>query len=425
MNDSLGQVWTPTALANQIASQLELRGPRNLAVLDPCSGPGTFGSALARSGRDFRYVYVERDPKLFEQTMRMVSELQLSGEGHLADYLAIHKSLGKFDAVVMNPPYVRHELIEAGDKELYRSMFDKEVRRGLDGRANLMAYFCLAALSNLRVGGKAIFVLYGGYKFTRYGQFLDTFFRNNLEDLSVRTIPTPFDGVLVDAVVVSGIKRQAVLSDNQPATQEAETGMIRLDSVFDVQRGTAIPSRKDFTVLRTNEAISSNEVEILLKSTRDNLSSPNSNARILLTHENYTGKIRLKTGEMAFNYYFRSSPRHLWIDSRFPISDNYYLLNKRIDTSSDLWWLLLNSEKIRQQIYSLGREQGSGLRKLQLFEYRSILVPDLSLLRKSTLRRFASIAKTLIIERAQDEKVSKAAESFAQTIRKETGLWSS
>ena len=406
------------AIAREMAIKSISGTSETVRVLDPCSGPGTFARAIADASPGVEYTYVELDPVYFNESKKTAADLGLSARGVLGDYLKLSSNLGVFDAVIMNPPYVRHELIDPNDKALYRSMFSAEVQSGLDGRANLMAYFCLAALRNLRIGGNAVFLLYGAYKYTRYGKVLDAIMAQQLEDMEARVVPTPFDGAIVDGLILTGKKRIAPAAKMLLSSDGLSNGMIEIGDLFDVSRGTAIPNRGDYVLSGSEASGSTGVLQMLLKSTRANISSPLPNAKVRINHPDHPQSIRPKTGALAMNYYFRAPPRHFWINHRFPVSDNYYLLQNKTPIQSELWWLLMNSDGVRLTFFESARQQGNGLHKLQTFEYRAHAIPDLHLVPRAILSRYLKVAKQLIANNAVDSEVFIAANKFFKCVER-------
>jgi adenine-specific DNA-methyltransferase len=145
----LGQVATPPALADAMAAWVLAGRPR--ALLEPGAGGFAFSRAALRRAPDLQVTGVELDPAagLAPPGARLV----------IGDFLD-DAVLGarRFDAILCNPPYVRHHFLAPAYKT--------EVARRLGGRAGISlsrlagthVYFLLRALELLAPGGRAAFV---------------------------------------------------------------------------------------------------------------------------------------------------------------------------------------------------------------------------------------------------------------------------
>ncbi|MEL7659197.1 MAG: hypothetical protein AAGU75_25175, partial [Bacillota bacterium] len=76
---------------------------------------------------------------------------------------------------------------------------------------------------------------------------------------------------------------------------------------------------------------------------------------------------------LVFNYYLRNRPRHIYNPLR-AYSDNFYGLSP-LEGDALAWLAVMNSTSVCAEIMAHSRNQGNGLAKIQLFEYRRILVP--------------------------------------------------
>ena len=161
-----GVYYTPPRLAGLLTAWVLDREPKR--ILKPSYGAGVFlreaeAKLLERGVRSpgKRLYGVEIDPD-------GPSRLRESGlwlpEGHLrvADLLSLEaKELGgQFEAIVGNPPYIRHHLLE---EELVVRGRESAKRLGikLNGRSDAWAYFCAHLVTFLARGGRMALVLPG------------------------------------------------------------------------------------------------------------------------------------------------------------------------------------------------------------------------------------------------------------------------
>lgn len=154
MKFDLGQVFTPEIIAKYMVSLLTAN--KNSFVLDPCFGHGVFISELMHSGYNAITGY-EIDPILYEKFNEVISRSSNHIRLYNMDFLSINDQ-SHYDAIVMNPPYVRQEKINNldhfginKDKLLSDSLF-----KGLKKTSNLYMYFILKAIDLLRDKGELI-----------------------------------------------------------------------------------------------------------------------------------------------------------------------------------------------------------------------------------------------------------------------------
>ena len=163
-----GRVETPYWLARRMVAELFHGKPpgRGSRVLDAGSGRGVFIRAVIEYCRSRGYglpevVGVEVDPGLAGLASRV-----FSGYGSVrivnADFLLLDaETLGRFDYVIGNPPYVSYEKIDAGMRRIYRRMF-----RSARGRFDLYMLFFEKALELLKPGGRLVFITPEKYLYT-------------------------------------------------------------------------------------------------------------------------------------------------------------------------------------------------------------------------------------------------------------------
>ncbi len=102
-NMELGQVFTNEYIAKFMVSLLDIN--KQSRILEPCFGSGAFLTALKQA--DYSNVIgYEIDGELFADTKRRFVDYDLIH----ADFLSSNPK--NIDAIIMNPPYVRHEKID-------------------------------------------------------------------------------------------------------------------------------------------------------------------------------------------------------------------------------------------------------------------------------------------------------------------------
>lgn len=127
--DVLGQVFTPPTVVERMLALRRRRG----RTLDPAAGDGAFSQRITGCEA------IEIDPAIAPAGARVM------------DFFALPLT-EKFDTIIGNPPYVRHQDILPATRALLASPL-------FDGRSNLYLYFIEKAVRHLRRGGELIFIV--------------------------------------------------------------------------------------------------------------------------------------------------------------------------------------------------------------------------------------------------------------------------
>ena len=171
---ALGAYYTPPDLADALVRWAVDTGTER--VLDPSYGDGRFlRSAIDRYrvlgvGRPHHRVFgAELDDSAIDRAAALRAEVPV---GNLigGDFFATDLDSwdGKrFDAIVGNPPYVRHHLLSAESKQLAQR-HARRVGVVLSERADAWAYFCAALLDYLEPRGRLALVLPGAVLHAEY-----------------------------------------------------------------------------------------------------------------------------------------------------------------------------------------------------------------------------------------------------------------
>jgi adenine-specific DNA-methyltransferase len=105
-------------------------------------------------------------------------------------------------------------------------------------------------------------------------------------------------------------------------------------------------------------------------------------------------KVQLKKpGNILFNYYMRKNIDFLLNESLHYSSDNFYIINIEKNLLANL--AILNSSFTRISLLLHSRNQGNGLRKIQLYEFKEIPVIDVSKLSQETISELEAVALKL------------------------------
>ena len=154
-----GQFWTPDWVADAMVSYAIGDSSR---VFDPAVGAGAFLRAAkrlaARTGRRIELRGVEVDKKALEQAAESgltPADLALI---ELRDFIT-DPPARLFDAIVANPPYIRHHRLDSTTKATLRTLARNALGAELDGRAGLHVYFLIQSLQLLEPDGRLAFIV--------------------------------------------------------------------------------------------------------------------------------------------------------------------------------------------------------------------------------------------------------------------------
>lgn len=114
--------------------------------------------------------------------------------------------------------------------------------------------------------------------------------------------------------------------------------------------------------------------------------------KISTTNNWYKINLR-KSGNIIFNYYMRNNINFILNSTNTYCSDNFYTL--QIDNNLYANFAILNSSLIKLSTLINSRNQGSGLRKVQLYEFKNILTINLSKLSKNSISDLELLGKKL------------------------------
>jgi methylase of polypeptide subunit release factors len=286
--DTLGQFYTPERIGTILAGwAIQSADDR---VLDPCSGPGALtvpafrrlaelGPASDSTTADgITSVDIEAFPlQLTALNLRL--RTAATGSTCHADFFDLEPgassdssrvvsegrsgstTLGRFDATVANPPYVRQEEISA-QREHFRAhlaTFESEASSsagtpGFDRRSDLYCYFLSHATQFLEEGARLAWIVPTKWLTADYGPSFQQFLFDHYSVEAVVGFPTRlFEDALVDTVLLLAERRKC--ESDRLATN---TNFVRLteacspETVLDiVDRDHEIPERSALSIEHT------------------------------------------------------------------------------------------------------------------------------------------------------------------------------
>jgi adenine-specific DNA-methyltransferase len=205
---SLGQFFTPQPIAELMAEAILAIDPQT------CLDPGVGGGVLLRAvGPGPKRFGCDIDPAAVEFAQDAL-EAQ-GGELELVrgDFLSLDQwpfSIGEFDAVIANPPYIRHHNLTVGQKALAKH-YSRAFSLRISSLSGSYVYFFLEAIRRLRFGGRLAFITPTEFLDVRYGAPLKEALLSwcDIDELIVLEMDElAFDGVLTTSAITTATKRE-------------------------------------------------------------------------------------------------------------------------------------------------------------------------------------------------------------------------
>ena len=258
LDPKLGQVWTPWLVALEMTSMsIKAFGNSSIKkILDPACGPATFSKALCEAKiKGASLNCYDIDERMTSFTKLVNSSAGFEGVTLKRDYLADTSLEKSHDLVIMNPPYIRQELIPIKCKDDYHQYLNRKLGSVIDKRSNLFVLFMLKGIVDLKSNGIMCAIVYDAISHSLYGKKALGILYQHAELLDSKHVQAPFNGVLIDAQILVFRKRAVPLENitNTPLIQH-KPGTISLGQLIDTKRGTALQYRKAFLA---------NEIELL------------------------------------------------------------------------------------------------------------------------------------------------------------------
>ena len=155
-----GQFWTPNWIASAMIAYVLQSGSDH--IFDPAVGAGAFFQATVQysreKGRSVRLLGCEIDSDALGQALESgLSQEELAGVA-MRDFV-LDPPDAKYEAVVANPPYIRHHRLSLDVKEKLKALSLRLLGKTIDGRAGLHIYFLIRALDMLAQNGRLAFIM--------------------------------------------------------------------------------------------------------------------------------------------------------------------------------------------------------------------------------------------------------------------------
>lgn len=422
----LGQVFTKRVIADYMVSLLET--PSTGKILDPCFGGGAFVEAFIKAGYKNITGY-EIDPEWCQQAANRYPDIALICN----DFLKAPNTT-KYDAIVMNPPYIRQEKID--DLAPYgiskKVLSEDPVFQGLPKTANLYMYFVVKAISLLYDDGELVVIFPSSWTSARVGNE----FRQYLDKVCNITDQITVQGAAFeeDALVEVFILRIKKHSNNQALRtltlklidnsiteavcyekcEDSDFGFqTPFCNVATVRRGLTtgandifinppivrripdhlvpiISSPKSVTGYTTRGAITDSVLIVDPNATQtDSLcqylsvckakiiknKKPKAIYDKIMRNENWYKLRTFDCSGVIFSYFVRNEMKFVLNTEKHLVRDNFYVLTPLQDDYLTL--ALLNNYYTFYQLERNGKKYGAGLLKLQRYDLEALVFPDL------------------------------------------------
>ncbi len=249
-----GEVFTKTNVVNYILDEVEYLPARNLEavnIIEPAAGQGAFAieiiNRLAESSLNFGFDFIpalnknvrfiELDKSNFEKLKINISTViqnkgfkieQINDSVFLnLNYLQFQTNL-RFDCIVGNPPYIRHEVINAVQKSIYKKEYST-----FKYRADLYILFFEKSLNLLSEKGCMSFISSNRWLFNQYGEPLRELIATKYHLSKVINIENAnvFDEDVIAYPCISTIKREKGDTTKYYDSREKEITISNIDFV--------------------------------------------------------------------------------------------------------------------------------------------------------------------------------------------------
>jgi hypothetical protein len=262
----LGQVLTSQEVAKLMVELVKPHLGIDSECFDPCIGANVFFNELSKHNHK-RLVGVEIDKDMVDGEVSSFFDKE-DRQLIVADFFNMNIDRNKFDVIIMNPPYVRHELLNCGVNSKHRIFLSLgSDYKKIPGKSNLYVYFLLKALKHLKDKGKLVAIIYDSWLFTEYGRiFKDVIFNKFSLEKIIHFRRGAFENVNVGATIIllgndGPSSKVEYYSFNSPADMKAMGGIeskesvnIPVEEIFNINRfhGNSIDfSNELFTPLST------------------------------------------------------------------------------------------------------------------------------------------------------------------------------
>lgn len=439
---NLGQVFTNEYVANYMTSLFSI--PKKSPILDPCFGEGVFIKSLIDNGFS-NITGIEIDYNLFQCANKNFKNLILLNR----DFL-MSPCKSKYDGIIMNPPYIRHE--EINELKTYgitkEKLLNNKLFKDLTPKSNLYMYFIIKAISLLKINGELVVIFPSSWLNAKNGDcfkriitkncFIEehinisgnVFNRKALVDVIILKIkksknkkPTLFKNFNFDGkeiyyrnqppkiiiqfnknfTEIASIKRGLTTGYNEmfinpPIKNKANLVPI-VSSPKQIKGYSIKDSKYDYLFelqefdLETKKYINGYKNKII------SMQKPKTLFDKIISNDKKWFFIKpTKYDGIVFSYFIRNDIKFILNESSMVIRDNFYVITPKINKY--ILFALLNNYYTYYQLECVGKKYGNGLLKIQSYDIKNLTFPMIE--SNSDMKKLEELAKSLIKTNNED-----------------------
>lgn len=448
-NTDLGQIFTSSEVANYMVSLINK--PHDSKILEPCFGNGSFLSALKDAGYS-DVTGVEIDDSLYSMCLDTYPDFKLIK----SDFLSFSQE-NDFDAIIMNPPYIRHEKInELSQLGITKDkIYANPLFAFLPKTSNMYMYFVVKALDCLKRGGELIVIFPGSWENSKSGKVFKEFLTNNYTIAAHISINGRLflEDALVDVIILRVINLKPVkvttnsvnltlknghfdVLCNDCADYEMNNGFLTIgfNEYADIRRGVTtgyndffinpqLPGQSSKKYIKqivsrprlidgysvTNDSIeplfvpddncfNDTETKKYIEDIKQKIIQ-NKKPRVLYNKimkgdEKWFLLDTFSYPSIIFNYFVRNRMRFIDNSNGNIVKDNFYVIKPKIDYY--LLFALLNNNYTYCQLRNSSKNYGGGMLKIQKYDFETLKFPDITNFDDNDIRVLKDLARKLI-----------------------------
>lgn len=443
---NLGQVFTKDDVAKYMVSLFNIG--IDAEILEPCFGTGNFINQLLMLG--FKNVDgYEIDKELFKDVEKKFKSFNFYNKDFLtAD---IQK---KYEGIIMNPPYVRHEKID--ELKVFgiskKKLKENKIFKNLPLNANLYMYFIVKAIHLLKKNGELIVIFPSSWTKTKNGTEFKKILNKYCSLMNEINIYGDIfeNSPLVDVIVLHLKKGKAsVLTNNQKI--EVKNGVLKFvgkksescnlkfvipfSKIAKIRRGLTtgcneifinpkfqkpesmvhlcpiISSPKNINGYRTQNVLldqvfipntkykfTDEIINFIKKSEKYIMSSqtPKTLYEKIKKQKEWFNIKNIDSSGFLFSYFIRNDMKFIYNSDGYLVRDNFYIIKPELDY--ELTFALLNNYYIYYQLEKFGKKYGAGLLKIQRYDFDNLKFPDFNTFSAEDIVLLKQEAKLLSFE---------------------------
>lgn len=200
-SEKLGQVFTSRNIAKLMALMIKSYLNKESKILDPCIGKNIFFEEIS-SFNNGQLVGVEIDSEILDDKIKKFYQ-KSNRKLIIGDFFDMDIS-NKFDVIIMNPPYIRQELLNSEFNSKSKMLdISNELGYNIPKNSNLYVYFIIKALDHLNKNGVLIAIIYDSWLFTKFGRYLKEIILDNYNLKNIIHFKhDAFDNVDIGATII-------------------------------------------------------------------------------------------------------------------------------------------------------------------------------------------------------------------------------